>query len=73
MEVGYTVRFQDVSSSKTRIKYLTDGMLLREAVANPLLKCLHYFCLLYNIIYFYQNNNIVYFFISVCYYLSLSL
>ncbi|XP_063900438.1 uncharacterized protein LOC135120009 [Zophobas morio] len=38
MEVGYTVRFQDVSSSKTRIKYLTDGMLLREAVANPLLK-----------------------------------
>ncbi|KAK9369945.1 P-loop containing nucleoside triphosphate hydrolase protein [Lipomyces kononenkoae] len=29
-DVGYTVRFQNLSSSKTKIKYLTDGMLLRE-------------------------------------------
>lgn len=29
-EVGYNVRFDNVSSSKTRIKYITDGMLLRE-------------------------------------------
>ncbi|CAI5948223.1 unnamed protein product [Closterium sp. NIES-65] len=28
-EVGYSVRFEDVTSSHTRIKYLTDGMLLR--------------------------------------------
>eukprot|EP00331_Platyophrya_macrostoma_P000488 CAMPEP_0176405924 /NCGR_PEP_ID=MMETSP0127-20121128/601_1 /TAXON_ID=938130 /ORGANISM="Platyophrya macrostoma, Strain WH" /LENGTH=690 /DNA_ID=CAMNT_0017785023 /DNA_START=20 /DNA_END=2092 /DNA_ORIENTATION=- len=37
-EVGYTIRFDDVSSSKTRVKYLTDGMLLREAMTDPLLK-----------------------------------
>lgn len=37
-EVGYTIRFEDVSSSKTRIKYLTDGMLLREAMTDPLLR-----------------------------------
>lgn len=29
-EVGYNVRFDNMSSSKTRIKYITDGMLLRE-------------------------------------------
>eukprot|EP00672_Neobodo_designis_P022608 CAMPEP_0174830014 /NCGR_PEP_ID=MMETSP1114-20130205/2288_1 /TAXON_ID=312471 /ORGANISM="Neobodo designis, Strain CCAP 1951/1" /LENGTH=704 /DNA_ID=CAMNT_0016063797 /DNA_START=46 /DNA_END=2160 /DNA_ORIENTATION=- len=34
-EVGYTIRFDDVSSDKTRIKYLTDGMLLREAMLDP--------------------------------------
>ena len=27
--VGYTVRFEDVTSARTRIKYMTDGMLLR--------------------------------------------
>ena len=27
--VGYTIRFKDVSSADTRIKFLTDGMLLR--------------------------------------------
>lgn len=37
-EVGYTIRFDDMSSDKTRIKYLTDGMLLREAMSDPLLK-----------------------------------
>lgn len=29
-EVGYNVRFDSKSSPKTRIKYMTDGMLLRE-------------------------------------------
>ncbi|KAF8117323.1 hypothetical protein N665_0011s0046 [Sinapis alba] len=37
-EVSYTVRFEDCSSSKTLLKYLTDGMLLREAMADPLLQ-----------------------------------
>ncbi len=37
-KVGYTVRFEDVSSVNTRIKYMTDGMLLREAISDPLLK-----------------------------------
>ena len=35
--VGYAIRFEDVSSEETRIKFLTDGMLLREAVGDPLL------------------------------------
>lgn len=36
-EVGYTIRFEDCSSEKTVLKYLTDGMLLREAMTDPLL------------------------------------
>ena len=36
-EVGYSIRFEDVTSSKTKIKFLTDGMLLREALVDPLL------------------------------------
>lgn len=36
-EVGYSIRFEDLSSAKTRIKFLTDGLLLREALADPLL------------------------------------
>ncbi|GAO49035.1 helicase associated domain-containing protein [Saitoella complicata NRRL Y-17804] len=36
-EVGYSIRFEDVTSDKTRIKYMTDGMLLREALVDPLL------------------------------------
>ena len=34
-EVGYTIRFEDKSSHKTRLKYLTDGMLLRESMIDP--------------------------------------
>ncbi|CAH8460128.1 unnamed protein product [Heterobilharzia americana] len=34
--VGYCVRFEDVSSEKTtHLKYMTDGMLLREAILDP--------------------------------------
>jgi HrpA-like RNA helicase len=36
--VGYSVRFQDKTSPRTRIKYMTDGMLLRELLTDPLLK-----------------------------------
>jgi ATP-dependent RNA helicase DHX33 len=35
--IGYTVRFDDVSSAETRIKYVTDGMLVRELLSDPLL------------------------------------
>ena len=31
-EVGYTIRFEDCTSPATRIKYMTDGMLLRECL-----------------------------------------
>ncbi|XP_077439594.1 putative ATP-dependent RNA helicase DHX35 isoform X1 [Vanacampus margaritifer] len=38
-EVGYTIRFDDCSDPQaTRIKFLTDGMLVREMMADPLLK-----------------------------------
>ena len=37
-EVGYTIRFEDVSDKDTTIlKFVTDGMLLREAMHDPLL------------------------------------
>ena len=36
-EVGYSIRFDDKTSAKTRIKFLTDGLLLREALMDPLL------------------------------------
>ena len=35
--VGYSVRFDEASSDKTRIKYVTDGMLVRELLSDPLL------------------------------------
>ncbi|QPG75818.1 hypothetical protein FOA43_003180 [Brettanomyces nanus] len=31
-EVGFSIRFEDRSSSKTRIKFMTDGILLRETL-----------------------------------------
>ena len=34
-EVGYTIRFEDCTSSETVIKYMTDGMLLRECLIDP--------------------------------------
>lgn len=35
--VGYTVRFEDCTSESTKIKYMTDGMLMRESVGDNLL------------------------------------
>jgi len=34
-EVGYSIRFEDVTGPKTILKYMTDGMLLREAMSDP--------------------------------------
>lgn len=34
-EVGYAIRFEDNSSEKTVLKYMTDGMLLREFLVDP--------------------------------------
>ncbi|GAA5982350.1 hypothetical protein JCM5350_006153 [Sporobolomyces pararoseus] len=34
-EVGYSIRFEDCTSDKTQIKYMTDGMLLREFLTEP--------------------------------------
>lgn len=35
--VGYSVRFEDHTGPHTAIKYMTDGILLREAISDPLL------------------------------------
>lgn len=37
-EVGYTIRFEDCTSPETVIKYMTDGMLLRECLMESDLK-----------------------------------
>ena len=34
-EVGYSIRFEDCTSDETIIKYMTDGMLLREFLTEP--------------------------------------
>lgn len=34
-EVGYSIRFEDCTSDKTVLKYMTDGMLLREFLSEP--------------------------------------
>lgn len=36
-EVGYSIRFEDVTSASTHIKFVTDGLLIREALVDPLL------------------------------------
>eukprot|EP00002_Diphylleia_rotans_P027747 TRINITY_DN5573_c0_g1_i4.p1 TRINITY_DN5573_c0_g1~~TRINITY_DN5573_c0_g1_i4.p1 ORF type:complete len:1034 (-),score=246.22 TRINITY_DN5573_c0_g1_i4:34-3135(-) len=35
LEVGYSIRFEDCTSERTIIKYMTDGMLLREFLGEP--------------------------------------
>ena len=34
-EVGYSIRFEDCTSPATKIKYMTDGLLLRECLIDP--------------------------------------
>jgi len=34
-EVGYSIRFEDCTSERTVVKYMTDGMLLREFLSEP--------------------------------------
>ena len=34
-EVGYAIRFEDNTNDKTILKYMTDGMLLRELLTDP--------------------------------------
>lgn len=36
-QVGYAIRFEDCTSNETVIKYMTDGMLLREALLDDAL------------------------------------
>ena len=34
-EVGYSIRFEDCTSERTVVKYMTDGMLMREFLSEP--------------------------------------
>jgi ATP-dependent RNA helicase DHX8/PRP22 len=36
-DVGYAVRFDDCTSDRTKIKFMTDGVLLRECLADKYL------------------------------------
>jgi HrpA-like RNA helicase len=36
--VGYAVRFDDTTSPETKLRYMTDGMLLRELLSDPMLE-----------------------------------
>lgn len=38
VKVGYSIRFEDQTSDSTKIKFMTDGILLREAMIDPLLE-----------------------------------
>ncbi|KAG8901651.1 DEAH-box ATP-dependent RNA helicase prp43 [Tulasnella sp. 403] len=37
-QVGYSIRFEDMTDKSTFLKYMTDGMLLREAMGDPMLE-----------------------------------
>lgn len=37
MQVGYAIRFEDMTGAETVIKYMTDGMLLRECLLDDTL------------------------------------
>merc|ERR1719355_267416 len=36
-QIGYSIRFEDCTSESTILKFMTDGMLLREAMSDPML------------------------------------
>ena len=42
-EVGYSIRFEDCTSERTIIKYMTDGTLHREFLSEPDLAAYRYF------------------------------
>jgi HrpA-like RNA helicase len=52
-EVGYSIRFEDCSGPRTLLKYMTDGMLLREAMSDPMLEA-YQVCLFS---YSYKNSH----------------
>lgn len=55
-QVGYSIRFEDCTSEKTLIKYMTDGMLLREFLGEPDLASYRYL-LGYPLFFFLPNQN----------------
>jgi ATP-dependent helicase HrpB len=45
-EVGYQIRFENVTSSKTKIRFVTEGVLLRQMINDPKLPASRQFCLM---------------------------
>lgn len=43
IQVGYSIRFEDCTSERTILKYMTDGMLLREFLTEPDLASYRYY------------------------------
>ena len=43
-QVGYSIRFEDCTSPATVIKYMTDGMLLRECLLDDMLTQYRWVC-----------------------------
>src|SRR5437762_10046675 len=37
-EVGYQIRFENITSNRTRIRFVTEGILLRQLIQDPLLR-----------------------------------
>jgi HrpA-like RNA helicase len=37
-EVSYVIRFEDKTTPRTSLKYVTDGILIRECVSDPMLQ-----------------------------------
>ena len=37
-EVGYQIRFENVTSAKTKIRFVTEGVLLRQMIDDPQLR-----------------------------------
>ncbi len=37
-EVGYQIRFENVTSAKTKIRFVTEGVLLRQMIDDPKLR-----------------------------------
>jgi hypothetical protein len=56
-QVGYSIRFEDCTSEKTLIKYMTDGMLLREFLGEPDLASYRYL-LGYPLFFFFPTKMI---------------
>lgn len=56
-EVGYSIRFEDCSSDKTVLKYMTDGMLLREFLSEPDLQAFYHGVALLPLLHRYTGLN----------------
>ncbi|KAL7237472.1 hypothetical protein ACSBR2_003717 [Camellia fascicularis] len=54
-KVGYSVRFDDMTSSSTRIKYMTDGFLLRNVYLLKLSHVALFACILMNAEYVHKD------------------